>query len=451
MNRPNIVLLHSHDAGRFCEPYGYAVRTPNLQKFATEGVLFRNAYCAAPTCGPSRCALMSGQYPHQVGVYGLPKKDHWHFNSFDKHLVQNLNTWGYHTVLAGCQHEADFGDLSPLGYAEILGQQNEGKRLGECYPETINDVEAFLARIPEVKPFFLSFGIDEPHNDNLSRPELGLHGKADRHSKTRFYDPDRLDARYTAPLSHLPDIPEVRREMASLAKGVEIMDEYMGRVLDALQHRGLEDNTLVIVTTDHGLEIPGGKMTLGDPGVGVMLMIRGPGGFHGGQVMEGLVEQIDLFPTICDLLEVPIPSWLEGKSLLPLVRGDVEDGSLHDAVFFEQTYHGKDFEPLRAVRTERYKLVLRHFETGPLMTSPGRSSQALEKLGWYKRPLGKVELFDLYLDPCEACNRAEEPAYAVIRRDLEERLRAWMEKTDDHFRTGILPEPGSLIQKVEKH
>lgn len=434
---PNIVLIHAHDCGRFCSPYGHDVPTPNIQRFAEQGVLFRKAYCAAPTCGPSRAALMSGQYPHQVGMYGLPSRNTpWKFDDYGKHLVRQLGGWGYHTVLAGCQHEVSHADLSPLGYHEILSRP--GQLAGECYAETIIDVERFLARRPTDRPFFLSFGIDEPHNDNLARPDLGLTGKADRHSKTVFYDPEKLDNRYVAPPPHLPDLPEIRREMASLREGARIMDDYIGRLLFCLHHRGLDENTLVIVTTDHGLELPGAKKTLGDPGVGVMLMIRGLGGFSGGRVFDGMVQHIDLYPTLCELLGRERLPWLEGKSLLPLLDGRVADGELHQEVFLEQTYHG-NAEPLRAIRTERHKLVLRHLPRGPIMSGPGRTHQLMEKFGWLNRSLGHVELFDLYLDPCEACNRAEDPAYAEVRRDLEARLRAWMERTGDPFPSGVFP------------
>lgn len=435
--RPNIVLLHAHDAGRWCSPYGFPVETANLARFAREGVLFRRAYATSPTCGPARTALFTGAYPHQVGMWGLPGAQGWAIDDPNKHLVPQLNRLGYHTTLAGCQHEVDHADLSPLGYREILSRP--GRLDGECYPETIVDVEHFLAREHE-QPFFLSFGVDEPHNDNLARPELRLHGAADRHSKTRYYDPEKLDARYVAPAPHLPDSPVVRREMASIAVGAQVMDEYFGRVLWALHHYGYDDNTIVIITTDHGLELPGGKMTLNDNGLGVMLMMRGPGGFAGGKVFDGMVSHLDLAPTLLELLGENRRPWHEGHSLVPLVKGAVEDGAVHAEVFGEQTYHGS-LEPLRCIRTDRHKLVLRHFADGPRMVGNSVSAKWLEKLGWHRRPIGPVELFDLYLDPTEACNRADDPAYADIRRDLETRLRTWMQQTGDPFPRGEFPEP----------
>lgn len=444
----NIVYLHAHDAGRYVQPYGFPVETPNLMQFAKEGTLFRKAFAASPTCGPSRAALMASQYPHELGVYGLPgTKAGWAYDDYSKHLVRVLSEAGYETVLAGCQHETGGSEeelQEDLGYQRLL---NKGRKLkGQFYQETIDHVECFLAEKKSQlktshKPFFLSVGLDEPHRNNKGREELGIGSESARFSKTRYYDPDQLDDRYVAPPPFLPDLPGIRKEMASYHEGVKIMDEYMGRVLYALKHYGLEENTLVIVTTDHGIEFPGGKMTLTDQGIGVMLMIRGPHGFEGGKVLDVLVSQLDIYPTLCEMIGLDHKPWHRGKSLLPLISG--EKAKLHNAVFAEQTDHVGQFEPLRCIRTERYKLVLRHHATGPIMRQDGPSDLIVEGYGFYNRQLGHVELFDLYLDPWEHCNRAEDPAYREIRRLLEAELQQWMEETKDPFPSGKFPAKGT--------
>jgi N-sulfoglucosamine sulfohydrolase len=230
----------------------------------------------------------------------------------------------------------------------------------------------------------------------------------------------------------------MRQEMASYQEGVKIMDEYMGRILYALEQYGLAENTLVILTTDHGIEFPGCKKTLTDQGIGVMLMMRGPHGFTGGRVIESLVSQLDIFPTLCSILGIERFPWLRGCDLMPIIRGEKE--SVRDEIFAEQTYHGT-LEPLRCVRTERYKLVLRHSETGPLCRHDGKSSNAMEEYGWYSRNLGKEEFFDLYLDPMEACNRIQDPACQPQIKDLRTRLNGWMTETGDSFPTGNFPPP----------
>lgn len=437
----NIVYLHAHDAGRYIEPYGFPVNTPNLMRFAKESILFRKAFCAAPTCGPSRSSLLSGQYPHEIGMFGLPgTKEGWAFDDYRKHLVHMLNEMGYETVLAGCQHETGKSDIelhADLGYQRLLNTGREKK--GQFYQETVDHVERYLAEKHE-KPFFLSVGIDEPHRNNCAREELGIGRDCARFSKTRYYDTEKLDYRYIAPPPFLPDLPEIRKDMASFHEGVRIMDEYMGRVIYALKQYGYDENTLVIVTTDHGIEFPGAKKCLSDQGIGVMLMIRGPFGFEGGRVIEPIVSQLDLYPTICELMGVEKKKWLRGVSLMPLVRQ--EKAIVRDEIFAEQTYHGR-MEPLRCIRTERYKLVLRYYENGPLMTQDGPSADAAKKYGFYNRHLGRLELFDLYIDPWEHNNLAEDPQYREIRRDLEERIKLWMNNTGDVFDSRGFPKHGS--------
>lgn len=432
----NIVILHAHDAGRYSEPYGFPIPTPNLMEFAKEGVLFRKAYCTAPTCSPSRASMLTGQYPHEVGMYGLTGAQGWLIDDYKKHLAHTLNEAGFETVLAGCQHEADHRDLSPLPYQRMLDTRPQK---GEFYQETIDHVERFLAEDHD-RPFFLWVGLDEPHNNNLGRPELRIGTEGARFSKTRYYDPDKLDWRYTAPAPFLPDLPEARHYMRSFAEGARIMDEYIGRVLYALHHYGLEEDTLVIITTDHGIEMPGGKKSLTDQGIGVMLMMRGPCGFSGGRVIEPIVSHVDIYPTICEVLGIERKPWFSGTSLVPLVNGSAN--SVREEIFAEQTYHGS-LEAFRCIRTERYKFVMRHSDTGPQMRHCGPLTETMEKAGFYDRPIGHEELFDLYLDPWEHCNRAGQSGYEEIQTDLKARLVAWMQESKDPFLSGDFPKPAN--------
>ena len=115
--KPNIIYLHSHDSGRYLQPFGHAVPTPNLQRLAGEGVLFRRAFSAAPTCSPSRAALLTGQCPHRNGMLGLAHRG-FRLNDYNKHIVHTLRPAGYRSVLAGLQHIAV--DPKTIGFDEIL-------------------------------------------------------------------------------------------------------------------------------------------------------------------------------------------------------------------------------------------------------------------------------------------------------------------------------------------
>jgi arylsulfatase A-like enzyme len=284
-------------------------------------------------------------------------------------------------------------------------------------------------------------GLDEPHRNNRARPEIGIDSRSRLFSKTRFYDPERLDWRYTAPPPFLPDLPEIRKDMESFRVGVGIMDDYMGRALFALEQHGLAQDTLVMVTTDHGIEFPGGKMTLTDQGTGVMLMVRGPGGFAGGRVIESLVSHLDIYPTLCELLGIVAPAGLRGYSLLPLVRG--ETAAVRDHVATEQTWHGNRLDPLRAIRTERHKLILRHLER-PACRQDGPSTAVMEAAGYYERGCAQEELYDLYLDPWERHNCAQDPGYAETLEDLRTRLHAELRASNDPFLSGEFPQKGPM-------
>ena len=212
-------------------------------------------------------------------------------------------------------------------------------------------------------------------------------------------------------------------------------------MLDALEQSGKADNTLVICTTDHGLAFPGAKATLTDRGIGVMLMLRGPGGFTGGRVSDALVSHLDLFPTVCDLLDIERPYWLHGQSLLPLISNQAD--AIHDAIFAETTYHAA-YEPQRAVRTVRWKYI-RRFDNhqGPILPNcdDSPSKDFLLQYGWKERPSVAEQLYDLIYDPNEACNLAYDPSYAPILQELHTRLATWMRDTDDPLLHGPVPAP----------
>lgn len=118
----------------------------------------------------------------------------------------------------------------------------------------------------------------------------------------------------------------------------------IGTVLQALEDAGLAENTIVICTTDHGIAFPGMKCNLTDHGIGVMLIMRGPGGFAGGAVCDAMVSHVDVFPSVCELLTIHPPQWLEGRSFLPIIRG--ETAEVNEEVFAEVTYHAA-YEPQR--------------------------------------------------------------------------------------------------------
>src|SRR3954470_12191247 len=384
--RPSIVYLHSHDTGRHIQPYGHQVPTPNLQRLADDGVLFRQAFSAAPVCSASRAALLTGEYSHSNGMLGLAHRG-YRLADYDHHLVHALRDAGYTSTLIGEQHLSS--DPADIGYDRVV-------EIDSTHAAAVAPATAAVLREGVGRPFFLSVGFFETHRD--------------------YFEPSSVrDALYSLPPGNLPDTPQTRRDMAAYKASARSLDQGVGAVLNALDEHDLADDTLVILTTDHGLAFPGAKATLTDRGIGVLLIVRGPGGFHGGRVSDALVSQLDLFPTICELTGIGRASWLQGRSLLPLVRREARE--VNDAVFAEVTFHAA-YEPQRAVRTRRFKYI-RRFENGHdgqvlANIDDYPSKDLLLGHGLAGRAVAEEELHDLVFAPQEADNLAGEPAHAGL-------------------------------------
>jgi len=257
------------------------------------------------------------------------------------------------------------------------------------------------------------------------------------------------DSRYCLPPAPLPDTPEIREDMARFKQSARNLDFRMGVVFDALEKSGLADDTLVICTTDHGIAFPRMKCNLQDSGTGIMLIMRGPrstssgqaGGFDGGKVCDGMVSQIDIFPTVCDLLGIEPPEWLQGKSLIPMVNGEVEE--VNDAVFTEINYHAA-YEPMRSVRTSRYKYIRRYDKReAPVLCNcdAGLSKTAWLGEGWQGIAPEDEVLYDLMFDPNETNSLADKPEHKETLEDMRSRLEQWMRDTNDPLLDGDVPLP----------
>ena len=420
MSKPNIIFLHTHNTSRYVQPYGHAIPTPNLQRLAEEGVLFRNAFAAAPTCSPSRASFHTGQYPHCCGMLGLGHRG-FGMSDYSHHIVHTLSDAGYRTVQAGIDHTVahQSGTVPYEGYDQALDIQGAAaEALGPAVVE-------FLEGGPQ-EPFFMSIGLRETH-----RP----YGPA---------DPENFpaeDPRYCRPPRPLPDTPTIRQDMADFKASARIMDDCYGAIFNALDRTGLAENTLVCCFTDHGLEFPFNMCNLTDHGIAVYLIIRGPGGFRGGKVEEALVSLIDLVPTAYELAGADCPSWVDGKSLLPLMNGSVD--RLHDEIFAEITYHAA-YEPTRCVRTERYKYIRRFDGRDALVlpnidTSPSKDEVLAN--GLLELPREQEMLYDLFFDPDEVNNLVDRPGTEAVLADMRGRLDRYLEETDDPIRHGPIPAP----------
>ena len=233
--------------------------------------------------------------------------------------------------------------------------------------------------------------------------------------------------------------------MAAFKASARSLDQGIGAVLNALHDFGLTERTLIICTTDHGLAFPGAKATLSDRGTGVMLLMRGPGGFTGGKVYDAMVSHLDIYPTLCEIAGAKKPGFLQGSSLLPLVRDEVS--RLHDEIFTEVTFHAAS-EPTRAVRTERWKYVRRFDDNQhPVLANcdDSASKETLVAAGWGDQIVGTEQLYDLTLDPNEMRNLADDPTHLRVLEEMRGRLSSWMERTEDPLLEGPVPVPPGAV------
>lgn len=422
-NRPNILYINSHDTGRYTSPYGYKVPTPNIHKLASEGICFTQAHCAAPTCSASRASLLTGQCPHSNGMFGLVNRG-FSLNNYQHHILHTLRREAdYFSALIGLQHIA--ADPTLIGYDHM--ETFAGNHVEEVTPAAVR----FLHSHPK-EPFWLEIGYFETH---------------------RPYPPSTPDdaERYARPPEPIPDVEPTRKDMADFHVSVSKLDDGIGEVLAALHEVGLDSNTLVISATDHGIAFPEMKTSLYDAGTGVHLVVRGPGGFAGGRVCDALLSHLDLFPTICDLLGIPHPDWLQGKSFLPVIRGERDD--INEEIHAELNFHAA-YEPKRSVRTKRWKYIRRYSNyTHPILPNcdDGLSKQYWVENGWALQVVPSEELFDLTFDPNERRNLAAVGAYQDILMQMRQRLQIWMESTSDPLLQGpIKAPPGARLNSPDQ-
>lgn len=415
----NIIYLHTHDTGRWIQPYNPSVSTPHLMDLAKEGTLFRNAYCCGPTCSPSRSALLTGEYPHCNGMLGLAHRG-FKLKDYSRHLANYLKTQGYETALFGMQHEAARGE--DIGYDILFSDPRREER--DMWDIRNGEKALEYLRGEHKKPFFLSYGLECTHKP---------------------YPEPEVNDNYVAVPSCLPDTRETRRDFAGFITSAKRADECLGRILWEVKSQGLDKNTLIIYTTDHGVALPHMKCTLYDTGIGVSLILKYPGNKSAGKALDSLVSQLDLFPTMCQLAGLQTPDWLQGVSLAPLLNGETEE--VRHEVFAEVTYHAAA-DPMRCVRTARYKYIKKYGNQKgylPANIDSGESKELLLKAGLLNWEIPEEMLFDLYLDPEERVNLTGRPGYEGIYKEMKGLLMKHQEETGDFIGKGELKRPRGIV------
>jgi arylsulfatase A-like enzyme len=418
MGRPNILIITCHDLGDFVDVYGHPIGTPSLTAMAEAGVVLENHFSTSAVCSPARGAIMTGCYPHTNGLMGLVHRG-WALDTARMPTIPMLLAdGGYETHLFGFQHE--HYDPARLGYQAIH------RRTGRAHCENVAPVFIeWLEGRDASKPFFAAMGFSETH-----RLDLPSHFKRD------VYEPADPSAVRVPPW--LPDVPEVRAELGDFYGAVRHVDRTVGAILDALQRCGAADDTLVLFTTDHGASFPHGKATLYDGGTKVAALLRWPAGAAAGHRVGGLTSHADVLPTLLDLLELPVPAHVQGRSLASAVRGETDE---HRELVFAEKNYTNYFDPARFVRSGRLKYIRKGLATcifdfviPELERCPTSFLHSRAVRRFYSARRCREELYDLTADPGELDNRIEDPACAEALTQLRGALDAHLEATDDPFR-----------------
>jgi arylsulfatase A-like enzyme len=434
---PNVLLIHCHDLGRHLGCYGADLETPHIDGLAAEGLRFDEYFCTAPQCSPSRGSIMTGKHPQRNGLLGLTNVGGWEIPRGETTLPMCFNDSGYETHLFGIQHEVRENPGERLGYDTVHEGSNRALEVADRFAEALEEMTTLDA------PFFASAGFFEPHR-TYRQDYIDDEAYAAR-------DPDDVDLP-----AFLEDRPGIREDVADVRTMIEeTTDRAVGEMREALQSAGIEDETLIVFTTDHGLAMPGAKGTLYDPGIGTALVMRHPDLVPQGETDDHLLSNVDLLPTLMDLIGGESPDDLDGRSFASLLRD--EDYEPREEIFAGMTWHDA-YVPTRGIRTDRFKYV-RNYSILPRVYLPAdvfRGKAGMEMAHDYytvNRP--QEELYDLEIDPNEEHNliegglyeRGTEPdvpyEYSRVLETLRERLDEWQAATDDPIVDGHVAPPES--------
>lgn len=412
-SKPNIVVMISHDSGCHFGCYGAkTVCTPHIDSLAASGLRLAQCFASAPICSPSRGSLFTGQWPQRNGMMGLAGGKPggafgWDLNRPTEHLSHILHNQGYETVLFGHQHDAS--DVTTLGFDHVGAYMSSDTTA----PEIGSSCRDFLRERQQGEaPLYLQVGFFETHTPYD-------HGgvSPDSHLGTAFPE-----------WSEVPELDEVQQAHAAGYQGsVASLDRGIGLILEGLRESGMEENTILLFTVDHGPEFPLGKWSVYDGGLQVAAILRWPaGGWTGGRVIEPMVANVDLMPTMLEAAGLTIPEGLDGKKFCKLLAGKENDG--RDAVF--GMFVGQRF----CVRTDTRLLICNCM--GSLHEShpeePRDTNPALE-------------LYDLVADPHVSQNRAYDPAWLEERQHLATLLADWLRSANDPVLRGIVTGPGPMV------
>lgn len=422
--KPNIIWINAEDQSAHYGPFIKTVaKTPNVDRLAAEGVKFTRAFVTAPVCSPSRSALITGMYQTTIGAHqhrsGRSEKQ-IHLPEGVRLIPEMMREAGY-AVANGRYRNATTAELA------------QGKTdYNFVYPEDLYDGGDWKD-LPSDKPFFAQIQLrgGKFRDQRTLGPTKGV--------QTNGISPAAVELP-----PYYPDHIDIRRDWARYLESVEHVDWEVGRILEAIQKRGIADNTVVFFFTDHGVSHARGKQFVYEEGIRIPLIVWGAG-VEKGAVREDLVAHIDVAADTLRLAEVEIPEYMQGRPLFG------EGSGTREYVVSARDRCDETVERLRSVRTKQYKYIRNYYYARPHM-QPNRykDAKALTKVlrrlhaeGKLNRDQDRIfdstrapeELYDLEADPHELHNLAHQPKYAKTLAKHGAMLDAWISKSGDRGET----------------
>lgn len=432
--RLNVLLITADDMN--CDSVGaFGCRipgiTPNIDKLAKDGIRFANAHITVAVCQPSRSVLMTGRYPHRNGARGFEPID-----PAVTTLEERLHDAGYlNGIMAKTSH------LQPLDKFHwdffIPAEQLDQGRSPSLYYKFAK--QFFEQAKTANKPFFLMANSQDPHRPFAgSDQEIKQWGKHLPVSKT-------YEAKDAQIEGFLPDLPDVRKELAQYYTSVHRCDETVGQILKALADAGQADNTLVMFLSDNGMSFPYSKTNAYIQSTKTPWIARWPGHVKPGSVdSTHFISGIDFMPTIIQAAQLKPVTGMDGASFLPLLAGKAQTGRERVFTVFEEQV-GRIQYPMRTVQDKKFGYTYNAWSDG----TRSFKNEAMGSITWRAMTAStdpKIarrvdfflhrtpeELYDLQADPSCLMNLSSDPRYKATLEAMRKQLLDNMTKTQDHI------------------
>jgi N-sulfoglucosamine sulfohydrolase len=413
---PNILWISCEDISPHLGCYGDSlVRTPNLDRLASEGIRYTNVFTSAPVCAPCRSGIITGMYQTTIGTQHMRTS----------HKAENLPT-PYEAVPP--HYVKTFTEyLRAAGYYCTNNFKTDYQfGLPMTAWDECSTTAHYKNRPSKDMPFFAVFNIEVTHESrNWDSPA-----------------PLTTDPSLVKVPPYYPDNETVRRNIARLYDNIAKLDSIVGKILKELEEEGLAENTVVFFWSDHGDGLPRAKRWLYDAGTRIPLIIRWPGYINEGEVSGRLISSVDLGPTVLSVAGINVPEHMQGK---PFMGSQVL--APRNYVFSARDRIDESYDMVRSVRDNRYRYIRNYYPLKPyVLWVPYRDRMPImqemlrlhaegklegpQKL-WFADTRPPEELYDCETDPWQINNLAFDPAYKDILKRMSTRLDKWISKTKD--------------------